>query len=109
MVESIRESEGKVTVERHFFISSLAANSQSFAHAVRGHWVIENSLHWLLDVSFGEDQCRVRVGHAAENFAILRHLVLNLLKADTTKKVGIKARQKCAGWDHTYLLSLISI
>lgn len=109
MVESIREIQGKVTVERRFFIASIAANAQTFARAVRGHWAIENSLHWSLDVSFAEDQCRVRVGHAAENFAILRHIALNLLKADTTKKVGLKAKQKCAGWDHHYLLSLISI
>lgn len=109
MVESIREIQGKVTGERRFFLTSMAAEAQTFARAVRGHWAIENSLHWSLDVSFAEDQCRVRVGHAAENFAILRHIVLNLLKADTTKKVGLKAKQKCAGWDHHYLLSLISI
>jgi predicted transposase YbfD/YdcC len=109
MVESTRENQGQSTTERRFFISSLRADAQSFARAVRGHWAIENSLHWSLDMSFGEDQCRVRVGHAAENFAILRHLGLNLLKADTTKKVGLKAKQKCAGWDHHYLLSLLCI
>jgi predicted transposase YbfD/YdcC len=109
MVESTRESQGESTTERRFYISSLRADAPTFARAVRGHWSIENSLHWSLDVSFGEDQCRVRTGHAAENFAILRHLVLNLLKADTTKKVGLKAKQKCAGWDHDYLLSLLSI
>ena len=109
MVESIRENQGQVTTERRCYISSLRAKARTFARAVRGHWAIENSLHWSLDVSFGEDQCRVRVGHAAENFAILRHLVLNLLKADTTHKVGLKAKQKCAGWDHHYLLSLLSI
>lgn len=109
MVESTRESQGQVATERRFYISSLGADASTFARAVRGHWAIENSLHWSLDVSFNEDQCRVRVGHAAENFAILRHLVLNLLKADTTKKVGLKAKQKCAGWDHHYLLSLLSI
>jgi predicted transposase YbfD/YdcC len=109
MVESLREHQGQVTTERRFYLCSLGADAPTFARAVRGHWAIENSLHWSLDVSFGEDQCRVRVGHAAENFAILRHLVLNLLKADTTKKVGLKAKQKCAGWDHHYLLSLLSI
>jgi predicted transposase YbfD/YdcC len=98
-----------VTTERRFFITSLGADAATFARAVRGHWAIKNPLHWSLDVRFGEDQRRVRMGHAAENFAILRHLVLNLLKADTSKKVGLKARQKCAGWDHHYLLSLLGI
>lgn len=109
MVESSREHQGQVTTERRFYLCSVGADAPAFARAVRGHWAIENSLHWSLDVSFGEDRCRVRTGHAAENFAILRHLVLNLLKADTTKKVGLKAKQKCAGWDHHYLLSLLSI
>lgn len=99
MVESTREIEGKLTTERRFYICSIAPDAKTFARAVRGHWAIENSLHWSLDVSLNEDQCRVRVGHAAENFAILRHLALNILKADTTIKVGIKAKQKCAGWE----------
>ena len=107
MVESVRLIKGVETIERRCYISSLSADANLFARAVHGHWSIENSLHWSLDVSFGEDQCRVRVGNAAENFAILRHLALNILKAETTQKVGIKAKQKSAGWDHSYLLSLL--
>jgi predicted transposase YbfD/YdcC len=107
MVESIREIRGEVTVERRFYISSLAANAQAFAHAVRGHWAIENTLHWSLDVSFNEDQCRVRTGYAAENLAILRHMSINILKGEATKKRGIKGKQKNASWDHSYLLKLL--
>ncbi len=109
MVESIREIQGQVTVERRFYISSMAANAREFARAVRGHWAIENALHWCLDVSFAEDQCRVRTGYAAENLALLRHMALNILKGETTKKRGIKGKQKIAGWNHSYLLKLLAI
>ena len=88
---------------------SIPADAREFARAVRGHWSIENSLHWSLDVNFGEDQCRVREGHAAENFAILRHLAINILKADTTLKRGIKGKQKSAGWNNAYLFSLLGV
>ena len=74
---------------------------------MRGHWAIENTLHWSLDVSFGEDQCRVRAGYAAQNLALLRHMTINILKADSTKKRGIKGKQKNAAWDLHYLLSLL--
>jgi predicted transposase YbfD/YdcC len=107
MVESIREMQGKLTRERRFFIASIGANAETFARAVRGHWGIENTLHWSLDVSFAEDQCRVRSGYAAENLAILRHMSLNILKGETTKKRGIKGKQKNAGWDESYLLKLL--
>jgi predicted transposase YbfD/YdcC len=109
MVESIREVDGKATSETRFYLASIQADAKSFARAVRGHWGIENKLHWSLDVTFGEDQCRVRAGHAAENLSRLRHIALNILKADTTKKRGIKGKQKSAGWDHSYLLRLLSI
>ncbi len=109
MVESIREIQGQVTVERRFYIGSIGADAQSFARAVRGHWAIENALHWCLDVSFAEDQCRVRSGYAAENLALLRHMALNILKSESTKKRGIKGKQKAAGWDHSYLLTLLAI
>jgi len=109
MVESIREVGGQTTVERRFYLASIPADAKNFARAVRGHWAIENNLHWCLDVSFAEDQCRVRSGYAAENLAILRHLSLNLLKQETTNKRGIKTKQKVAGWDHSYLLKLLAI
>jgi predicted transposase YbfD/YdcC len=107
MVESIREIQDKVTSERRFYISSMAPNAKNHARAIRGHWSIENTLHWSLDVSFAEDQCRVRTGYAAENFAILRHMAINILKADTGKKLSTKTKQKCASWDHPYLLKLL--
>ena len=107
MVESIREMQGKLTRERRFFIASIGANAGTFARAVRGHWAIENTLHWSLDVSFAEDQCRVRSGYAAENLAILRHMSINILKGETTKRRGIKGKQKNAGWDPSYLLKLL--
>jgi predicted transposase YbfD/YdcC len=82
---------------------------EQFARAVRGHWGVENSLHWCLDVQMGEDQSRARTGHAAENLATLRRLALNLLKRDKTRKRGLKAKQLNAAWDHTYLLRLLAI
>lgn len=109
MVETIRELGAETSTETRFFLCSLPADAAQFARAARGHWSIENQLHWSLDVAFAEDQCRVRVGHAAENLAILRHLTLNLLKRDTTKKRGLKGKQKNAAWDHSYLLSLLAI
>lgn len=108
MVESLREVDGKQTCEIRFFLASIAADAKAFARAVRGHWSVENSLHWCMDVSFGEDQCRVRQGHAAENFSILRHMTLNILKQDTSRKSSIKGKKKIAGWDHAYLLQLLN-
>lgn len=110
MVESERQIPGKsVTLERRYFLSSLSLDTKRFAGAVRGHWSIENNLHWVLDVQFGEDQSRARFGYAAENLAALRRLALNLLKRETTKKRGIKGKQKNAGWDHAYLLRLLGL
>ena len=107
MVESLRDINGVVTREVRFFLSSLAGDAKNFARAVRGHWSVENTLHWSLDVCFAEDACRIRAGYAAENMAILRHMTLNVLKNDTSKKRGIKGKQKNAAWDHSYLLSLL--
>ena len=109
MAESTREAQGQITVERRFYLASIPADAKNFARAVRGHWAIENTLHWCLDVSFAEDQCRARTGYAAENLAILRHISLNILKQETTKKRGIKGKQKNAGWNHPYLLKLLAI
>jgi predicted transposase YbfD/YdcC len=109
MVEAIREINGTRSVERRYYLSSLPLNVELFARAVRGHWSVENKLHWVLDVCFREDQSRVRTGYAAENLATLRRLALNLLKREKTKKRGIKGKQLNAGWDHTYLLRLLGI
>ena len=109
MVEAIREISGQRTVERRYYLTSLPMGVEMFAQAVRGHWGVENKLHWVLDVCFREDQSRARTGYAAENLATLRRLALNLLRREKTKKRGIKGKQLNAGWDHAYLLRLLGI
>lgn len=109
LVEAIREVNGQRTVERRYYLSSLPLNVETFARAVRGHWGVENKLHWALDVCFGEDQSRARAGHAAENLATLRRLALNLLKREKTKKRGIRGKMLNASWDHPYLLRLLGV
>jgi predicted transposase YbfD/YdcC len=109
LVEAVREVAGKTTVERRYYLSSLPLGVATFARAVRGHWGVENKLHWSLDVCFREDQSRARTGYAAENLATLRRLALNLLKKEKTKKRGIKGKQLNASWNHSYLLQLLGI
>jgi len=109
MVESSREINGKITVERRYFLSSLKLEVETFARAVRGHWSVENNLHWVMDVCFREDQSRARDGFAAENLATLRRLALNLLKQEKTKKRGIRGKMLNASWDHPYLLRLLGV
>ena len=109
VVEARRELGGQRTVERRYYLTSLPLDVETFARAVRGHWGVENKLHWVLDVCFREDQSRARAGYAAENLATLRRLALNLLKREKTKKRGIKGKQLNAGWDHAYLLQLLGV
>jgi predicted transposase YbfD/YdcC len=92
-----------------YYISSVAGPAKTVLRAVRRHWRIENSLHWVLDIAFREDKSRVRVGHAAKNLSILRRIALNLLKQEKTAKVGIKAKRLMAGWDQAYLLKVLGI
>jgi len=96
-----------LTVETRYFISSLKCDARTMLHTIRTHWQIENSLHWVLDIAFREDDSRVRRDHAPHNMALLRHMALNLLKRETSLKIGIKARRKRAGWDDAYLLKVL--
>jgi len=109
-VESTRAvAGGGTSTDRRYFICSLpGTDAAAVLAAVRGHWAVENKLHWQLDVSFREDECRVRVGHGAENLSRLRRLALNLLKRDTSVKIGIQGKRLKAGWDEHYLLRLLT-
>lgn len=108
MVEVTRTVNNQVERSKRFFITSLDQDMDSFMQAVRKHWHIEINLHWSLDVSFKEDLCRVRMGHAAENLAIVRRIALNLLKQEKTNKRGINCRRKRSGWDNKYLLKVLT-
>jgi len=108
LVEARREIKDQQTTELRYYLSSLSADAKRAAAAVRAHWGIENSLHWSLDVSFGEDDSRVRVGHAPENLALVRKITHNLLQHETTLKRGIKTKRLNAGWDEAYLLKVLN-
>lgn len=108
MVESERIIGDKTSKERRYYISSLTQDVEKVANSIRKHWGIENSLHWILDVAFREDESRVRIENAAENFAILRHIALNLLKNEKSIKVGVKAKRLKAGWDNDYLKKVLT-
>ena len=99
--------DGKRCYEMRYYILSRKLSAKEFAAAVRGHWSIENSLHWQLDVTFGEDQSRVRKGHADANFSILRRTALSLLKNNKMLKVGVKNKRLNAGWDDDYLQQVL--
>ena len=103
MVISITQREGGECCDVRYYILSKFLSARRFAAAVRGHWGIENCLHWQLDVTFSEDQSRIRKGHADANFSILRRTALSLLKQETTARVGIKNKRLNAGWDDSYL------
>jgi predicted transposase YbfD/YdcC len=106
IVESTREINGKCSTETRHFIGSIGADARTFAGAVRQHWGIENKLHWGLDVSFREDECRVRDTRARENLAVLRHIAMTRLKQDPAK-LGIKTKRLKAGWSESYLEDLL--
>jgi predicted transposase YbfD/YdcC len=108
-VEAQRIIAEEVTTEVRYYISSLAGDAVQFAQAVRTHWQIENCLHWVLDISFREDDCRIRSGHGPQNMAVLRHIALNLLHQEQTANCGVKNKRLKAAWDHDYLLKVLSL
>ncbi len=107
-VTSVRETARERSEEARFFISSKAPDALEHARCVRGHWGIENSQHWTLDMTFHEDRSRVRRGNAPDNFALLRKIGLNLLKTEKTSKRGIAAKRKLAAWSEEYLLRVVA-
>ena len=107
MVYSRTLRDGKVCEESRYYISSRRPNARKLATFSRRHWSIENNLHWVLDVSFHEDLCRLRTGHSPENLALLNRIAVSLLKADQTVKAGIACKRKTAGWDDNYLIQLL--
>lgn len=106
MVEAKIERKDKTSLERRYYISSRQLTPEAFAEAVRSHWAIENSLHWVLDVTFKEDLSRLRTGHGAQNMAVVRHFALNLVRQLNDKR-AIKRRRKKAAWDTSYLLEML--
>ncbi len=109
-VESQRMVDDEISTERRYFISSLSCiGAETIGHMIRSHWGVENNLHWSLDVSFGEDDCRIRKGFGAENVSRLRRIALNLLKQEETAKCSIKAKRNKAGWDEKYIQKLLGI
>ena len=108
MVEATRELNEKTTIERRFYLTSLEGSAEIFGNAVRCHWQIENSMHWVLDVAFREDDSRARHGYSAQNLSLLRKIALNLLKKEDTAKVGVKNKRLKAAWSERYLLKVLA-
>ena len=104
----IRHLRTKTTHEIQFYLSSLSSNSSQIPRAIRQHWGIENSLHWVLDVTFNEDACRVRSLHAPHNLALVRRFALNILNCDHTFKGSLKQKSKRAAMDNRYMLTLLA-
>jgi predicted transposase YbfD/YdcC len=107
MVESQREIDGKITQETRFYITSLVLLANAVGPMIRAHWAIENSLHWVMDMVFRDDECRIRTKHAPANFATLRHMAHNLFRKASGKD-SLRLRRKTAAWDDAYLASLIA-
>ena len=107
-VVSVVHRDGKETIEVRYFISSLKPNAKRLAKAVRGHWGIENSQHWVLDVVFQEDQCRARLDNAAENLALLRRLAMNLMAKEGTKHASLRVKGRTAGWDDNLMAQILT-
>lgn len=107
MIQAERRLQGRIERETRYYISSLTSDAARLSQAVRSHWLVENALHWVLDLAFVEDTCRVRKDCAPENLAVVRHIALNLLSQETSLKLGVKNKRLRAGWDEDYLLKIL--
>ena len=109
-VERTRRGDVQATLDVHYYLTSLPADDcEALARVIRTHWGVENGLHWVLDVAFAEDRRPIRDKTAAQNWGLVQRMALNLLKRDTTSKLGIAAKRKQAGWDDAYLLHLLTL
>ncbi len=108
-ITSKREINEKVSTENRFYISSLDSQAKDFNTFIREHWGVENSLHWTLDMTFREDQQRKRINNAAQNFALIQKIALNLLKSEDSKNISIKSKRLKAAWDEKFLLKILKI
>jgi predicted transposase YbfD/YdcC len=104
-IETIRQvtNQDNPRCEIRYFLSSCDASAEKQIQAIRSHWGIENRLHWVLDMSFREDECRIRDANAARCFSVLRKIALNLVRQDSSKRNSIKAKRKKAGWSNDYM------
>jgi predicted transposase YbfD/YdcC len=107
MVRAVRQSKGETSVDRRYFITSHKSGVAEFAKGVRGHWQVENKLHWVLDVNFHEDLCRKRKDVSAINFAWIRKMAINLLRKDTSRKDSLRRKRLIAAWNTEYLLKVV--
>jgi predicted transposase YbfD/YdcC len=107
MVESCREIDGTIERETRFYITSLLLQAAPLGVIVRSHWAVENSLHWVMDMIFRDDECRVRTNHAPANVTTIKHMALNLLR-NAPGKDSLRLRRKVAAWDDDFLASLIA-
>jgi predicted transposase YbfD/YdcC len=109
LVRSERVSAGETTTETRLYISSAANNAERLANAIRSHWGIENQLHWVLDVVFADDDSRARIDHSAHNLVIIRQIVLNMLRQETSLKTSLRQKRLRAGWDDAYALKVLQV
>ena len=107
MTEYTREIKGKSTTARRFYISSFVDSPEKMAQCIRNHWQVENCLHWVLDVTFRQDDCRIRKANAAANFATINHAVINLLKRFPDKKMSLPQKRRSAALDDDYMEAII--
>jgi len=107
IVERVRTTGDRTSTERCYYINSLPADAERIARAARSHWEVENRLHWCLDVQFNEDQSRVRTGHAANNLAVVRHIVMNLIRLNSTRKGSIKTKRLLAATSDQFRAELL--
>lgn len=106
IVDSIRDTNGRIERETRFYITSLLLLAHQLGSIVRSHWAVENNLHWVMDMVFRDDECRIRTEHAPANFTTIKHIALNLLSC-APGKLSIRLKRKAAAWDDDYLASLI--